>query len=255
MITALNKNNTPFYALQSLLKGLSWLTTAQLRKFLVIPILINFAVYSGLFVLGYFYLNELINYFIPTWLHWLSWLLWPLFFVCFALAGFFTFSLLANLMASPFYGKLAEKTWQMILQKKHPEQEQTRAEDEMVQADWKKILSGELRRIAYLLKWMLLLLILSMIPGLNLLSPILWAIFGAWGCALEFFAYPLENKGLPFPEQRAFLAKIRWGALSFGGLVLMGLGVPFFNLLISPAAVIGATCYVYEIENADEANN
>jgi CysZ protein len=111
---------------------------------------------------------------------------------------------------------------------------------------------GELRRIGYLGKWMLGLLIVSMIPGLNLLAPVLWAAFGAWGCALEFFAYPLENKGLLFPAQKILVGRVRLGALSFGGLVLVGLGVPFLNLLVAPAAVIAATLYV---QGMDETEN
>jgi CysZ protein len=60
----------------------------------------------------------LIAQFIPAWLQWLDWLIYPLFFIGFFVAGFFTFTLIANLIASPFYGGLAAKT-QHILVKAH----------------------------------------------------------------------------------------------------------------------------------------
>jgi CysZ protein len=252
----INQTNNPVFAVTCLLKGLKWLSQASLRKYLLIPILVNLVIYSCLLGLGYFYLNDAITYLIPTWLHWLSWLLWPLFFICFVVVGFFTFTMLANLIASPFYGKLAKKTWQLIVENNSLEnEEETDVEFELTEPNWLKVMLGELGRIAYLLKWMVLLVIISIIPGLNLISPLLWAIFGAWGCALEFFAYPLENKGLLFSEQKDLTASVRLGTLSFGGLTLAGLSLPVFNLLVAPIAVIAATCYVYEIDAEKKQKN
>lgn len=260
-----NKTNNPLYAIQCFFKGLSWLGKAPLRKFLLIPILINLLLYSVALVLGYFYLSDVINSLIPGWLHWLSWLLWPLFFICFIVVGFFSFTILANLIASPFYGKLSEKTLELIVAAEASQNEDkgkdsdsdtdedtenTSPEPDAAALNWQHVMLGELRRIGYLVKWILVLLIISIIPGLNLLAPLLWVIFGAWGCALEFFTYPLENKGLLFPEQKSLVASVRLGALSFGGVVLLGLGLPVLNLLVGPAAVIAATFYVHEIEEA-----
>ena len=250
MMKLINKTNNPLYALQCVFTGLSWLGKAPLRKFLLLPILINLVLYSVALVIGYFYLNDVINHLIPGWLHWLSWLLWPLFFICFVVAGFFSFTVLANLIASPFYGKLAAKTLELIIQTKRSETEEEEADSEFdfTEPNWLHVMFGELRRIAYLIKWMFVLLIISVIPGLNLLAPLLWALFGAWGCALEFFAYPLENKGLLFPEQKKLVASVRLGALSFGGVILLGLGLPVLNLLVAPAAVIAATFYINGID-------
>ena len=86
------------------------------------------------------------------------------------------------------------------------------------------------------------------IPGLNVIAPFLWALFGAWGMALEYMAYPLENAGLLFSEQKQLLKGVRLGALSFGGLAVMGLTIPVFNLIVAPAAVIGATIYFNEVK-------
>jgi len=92
------------------------------------------------------------------------------------------------------------------------------------------------------------LLILSIIPGLNVIAPFLWALFGAWGMALEYLAYPLENQGVLFSEQKALVKSVRLGALSFGGLAVLGLTVPVLNIIVAPAAVIGATLYFHDIK-------
>jgi len=92
------------------------------------------------------------------------------------------------------------------------------------------------------------LLVLSIIPGINVIAPFLWALFGAWGMALEYMAYPLENQGVLFSEQKELVKSVRLGALSFGGLAVLGLTIPVLNIIVAPAAVIGATLYFNEIK-------
>lgn len=239
----LNSGNNPLLALNCLLEGVKLLSHPQLRKYLLIPLFINLVLYSGAFALGYYSMSGLIHQFIPDWLSWLSWVLWPLFFVSFLLVGFFTFTLLANLIAAPYYSQLSAKTLQLI----------SGRETAPAELAWDKVFLGELRRVGYLLLRILPLLLLFVIPVVNLAAPLLWAVFAAWGIAMEFLAYPLESRGLAFPEQKQFLQQARWGALSFGGLVGLGLTLPLVNLLIGQAAVIGATIWVDKLAQAESA--
>jgi CysZ protein len=231
------KGNNPLLAANYFFKGLKLLGSPGLRKFIIIPVLINFVLYSAALFLAYHYVADLIDQFIPGWLHWLSWLLWPIFFISFFIVGFFTFTMAANLMAAPFYGKLSTKTLALVTGQPASSAEQPMA----------KVMFAELRRAAYFATRALPLLILSVIPGVNVLAPFLWALFGAWGMALEYMAYPMENKGLLFSDQKRLLKSIRTGALSFGGLAALGLAVPLLNILVAPAAVIGATIYCNEV--------
>jgi Uncharacterized protein involved in cysteine biosynthesis len=237
----LKPGHNPLVALQCLLEGAKLLTHPQLRKYLLIPLFINIVLYSGAFVLGYHSVVALIHDFIPPWLSWLNWVLWPLFFVSFLVIGFFTFTLLANLIAAPYYTTLSAKALELIDPYGELIEEQS----------WDKVFLGELRRVGYLLLRVLPLLILFLIPVINLIAPILWAVFAAWGIAMEFMAYPLENRGLTFPEQKQFLQQSRLGALSFGGVVSVCLTLPLVNLVIGQAAVIGATLYVKRLEGSD----
>ena len=238
----LTRGNNPLFALGCLWQGIKMLGHPELRKYLLIPLFINTVLYTGAFVLGYHSVSALIHQFIPDWLSWLNWILWPLFFLSFLVIGFFTFTLFANLIAAPYYSRLAAKTLQIL------------SGQPVSKADlpWDKVFFGELRRIGYLLLRVLPLLLLFLIPVLNLLAPLLWAAFAAWGLAMEFLAYPLEERGLVFAEQKQFMQQARWGVLSFGGLTGLGLTLPIVNLLIGQAAVIGATIYVQRLLEAGE---
>ena len=237
------KGNNPVLAVGYLFKGMKLLASAELRKYILIPVLINVVLYGIALTLGYYYITDLIDHFIPGWLQWLSWILWPLFFISFFIAGFFTFTVLANLLAAPFYGKLSAKTLAIITGQTSASAEQPLP----------KVMFAELKRAGYLASRALPLLVLSIIPGINVIAPFLWALFGAWGMALEYMAYPLENAGVLFTEQKQLVKSVRLGALSFGGVAVMGLIIPVVNIIVAPAAVIGATIYFNEIKKAQDA--
>ncbi len=238
-----NQLKNPLYAARYLLNGFIWIFKKPLGHFVWIPISINLVIYSFGLIIGYLYLGKLIDWLIPQSLQWLSWLLYPLYFVSFMLVGFFSFTIIANLIAAPFYGILAEKTARLI----ETEPSVNISDNTVNRASWWQFLLGELNRIQYLIRWSIALIIISLIPLVNIIAPVLWAGFAAWGYALEFFAYPLENQGLIFIQQREFIGTIRYSALGFGGLILIGLSIPLVNLFIAPAAVIGATLYVHAI--------
>ncbi len=230
----MKKGNNPAYVVNCFVEAFKVLKRPGVRQFLIIPLLVNFLLYSVTLGFGYYYITDLIAQFIPSWLVWLSWLIWPLFFLSFFMIGFFTFTLLANLIGAPFYSQLAAKT-RLTLSSHASNQDN----DQPVI----KVILSELKRILYLLLRALPLLILFVIPGINVLAPILWILFAAWSMALEYMAYTLENEGLLFPEQRQLAKSMRIGTLCFGGLVIFGLSIPIINIIVPPTAVIAATIY------------
>ena len=207
MMKLKNKGNNPAYALNCFIQGLKLLNRAELRKYLLIPVLINFVLYSVVFALGYYYISDLITQSIPGWLSWMEWIIWPLFFISFSIVGFFTFTIIANLIASPFYSQLAAKTLDVITEQTNNIEEQP----------VNQVILAEIKRAVYLISRMLPLLILFIIPMINLIAPFLWVLFGAWGMGLEFMAYPLENQGQLFAQQKEEAKARRIGVLTFGG--------------------------------------
>jgi len=237
-----NEANNPVIAMGYFFKGFGLLLQPELRGFLWMPILINLVLYSIAFVLGYHYMGILIEQAIPDWLQWLRWLLWPLFFIGFFMVGFFTFTLLANIIVAPFYGHLAAKTWAYL------DARAGRASVHVGEQPLGKVMTAEFKRAGYFVTRALPLVLLSFIPVINMVLPFAWALFGAWSVALEYFAYVLENQGMLFAEQKQLAKKMRLGALGFGGVTMVGMIVPVLNIVAAPAAVIGATVYVYEMK-------
>jgi CysZ protein len=236
------KLNSPHFSAGCLLRGLRLIFQPELRRFVWIPLLLNLGLYAVALWLGIRYFSAFMAWLLPAWLGFLSWLLWPVFALAFLLILYFTFTMVANLVGSPFYGALAEKVMARA----------TGGALVPVATAWHKGMATEARRLGYFLSRAAPLLVLFLIPGVNLIAPVLWLAFNAWFLGMEYLAYPAELLGIEFEAQRQIGRRLRWGVLGFGGTALLGLAVPGLNILVPPAAVAGATLYALEGRLKDE---
>jgi CysZ protein len=171
-------------------------------------------------------------------------LLWLLFGLLFAMAVFFGFNLLANFIAAPLNGLLAEKV-QLHL----TGQDLGEASFGSIVASIPRSVGREISKLTYYLPRIVLLLVLSFIPGINAIAPWLWLLFGAWMMAIQYVDYPMDNNGVSFRKMRRSLSQQRLLHLGFGGGVSLLLMVPLVNFFAMPIAVAGATAlYVGEHE-------
>ncbi len=233
--------------MQDFLKGLGYLAEGVrlirlpgLRRFVLVPLLVNTLLFSALMFAAVNGFEQVLDYllgFLPEWLHWLQYLLWPLFAISVLLMLLYSFTLIANLIAAPFNGVLAEAVEKHLTGQSL---EQT--------GDWRAIvkdivpsLLSELHKLGYFALRALPLLLLFIIPGINLAAPLLWAAFSAWMLTLEYADYPLANHGLKFREQRPQLRQRRLLSLGFGTAVLGLMLIPIVNFIAMPAAVAGVT--------------
>jgi CysZ protein len=222
--------------------GLRLVLQPGLRLFVLLPLTINLLLFIGLISLAVQQFDLLLDAFMPSlpdWLSFLEFLLWPLFTLLVLVIMFFTFTLVANLLAAPFNGFLSEKVEAVV-----------RGTDVSPPFYWSELLAmvprtigRELRKLAYFLPRALGLLILSLIPGINLIATPLWVLFGVWMMAVQYIDYPADNHKLGWNEMLAWLREKRWQSLGFGGMTYLVLLVPVVNLLAMPAAVAGATLF------------
>lgn len=221
------------------LTGLRWLPKNGLRRFVAMPLLINIVLFgAGIWwTYGQFeYFDQVLQGWLPTWLDWLHWLIWPIFALTVLIALFYSFSVVANLLAAPFNSLLAEQVERLT--------QPGNATRPVANLTWKELVLSPLaglNRLLYFIGWAIPLLLLSFVPVVNIAAPVLWVLFSAWMLALEYADYPLANRGLSFRDQRRLLRQHWPLTLGFGGMVLLLTLIPIVNFLAMPAAVIGAT--------------
>ncbi|MCF6336726.1 MAG: sulfate transporter CysZ [Gammaproteobacteria bacterium] len=232
--------SNPFSGILYFFQGVRLIVQPGLRRYVMMPLLINISLFGGLMWFGASQFEVFMDWLmpeLPTWLQWAEWLLWAVFVVSALLILFFTFSLLANIVAAPFNALLAEAVeihlsggrmdsaggWQKMLREIVP------------------TIIDELRKLLYLLMWSVPFLLLFLIPGINLIAPFTWLAFSAWMLTVEYADYPMGNHGLRSDEQKQRLGKKRLLSLGFGGAVTVATMIPIVNFLVMPVAVAGAT--------------
>jgi CysZ protein len=218
-------------------RGFGLITQPGIRRYVIVPLLINFALFGAAIWYGASQFEALLDWLLPNWLEWARWILWPLFAASALLVVFYTFTLIANLIGAPFNGLLAEKLEARLTGET---QAQSQGWAYLVRNGVAAIFN-ELRKLVYLIVRTIPLLILFVIPGLNVLAPFAWLGFSAWMLALEYVDAPMGNHDLTFHDGRRLLRQNRSLALGFGGAVLLMTSVPILNFFSMPVAVAGAT--------------
>lgn len=216
--------------------GLKSLNQQGLRRFVLLPLFFNFLLYSGIAYLSYHYLFSFTDYYIkqlPHWLSFLSGVFTLLFFLLFVLLFLSTFSIVANLFAAPFNGLLAEKAQRLLTAKTLSE----RPFGTMVAQSIKR--QGQF--IFYYVPRFIGLCLLFLIPPFHPFLPFLWFIFNAWMLSMQYQDFAMDNNLIDFNTMRKQIKMSKSLSLGFGSMISLLSFVPFLNILIMPAAVIGGT--------------
>lgn len=225
-----------------LMRGAKLLKHPRLRAFVIVPLLINTVIFATLITLSINAVSSTLDGWmnaIPEWLSFLRWIIWPIIGIALALITGYLFSAVAIIIASPFNNLLAEKTEEIVTGREVQGPEGFAA----AIASFPGAIMRELTKFAYYLPLLLLVVIATLIPGVNTLSPLLWFIFGAWMMSVQYVDYPMDNHQLGFGEVKQRCRSRRMTSLGFGGVVSLMAGIPILNFFVVPAAVCGATLY------------
>ena len=223
-----------------LVRGAKLLKQPTLRNFVLIPLLVNILIFGGLIWYGLSYLDALMEDWldkIPDWLDLISWIIWPVIGLTVSLVTGYLFTAVALIIASPFNALLAEKAEELVTGKPVDSLEGLGA---ALMAMPRGILR-ELSKLLYYLPMAVFVLILSFIPVLSLVAPVLWFLLGAWMMSIQFVDYPMDNHQLSFGDVKEAVRSRRLSSMGFGGVVALCAGIPVINFFVVPAAVVGAT--------------
>jgi len=220
-----------------LARGFELVRKPEIRVYVIMPLLINIILFSSLIWFGYAQFSPIVEWVIdlvPGFLDFLRWIIWIVITSMTAIIVFFTFSPIANIVAAPFNALMSEKIEEMLT-----------GEDINSGMSFMEVainsVSSQLRKLIYILLWSAGLLLVSVIPVINFISPVLWVIFGSWLLSLEYLDYPMGNHDLAFSQQKKIISKRRGLSLGFGGMVMVLTSIPIVNFFVMPIAVAGAT--------------
>jgi len=216
--------------------GFALILKPGIKRFVLIPLVINIGLFAFAARLLEQQLEVWLEQLLPSWLDWLSWLIYPLFFIALALIVFYSFTVVANLIAAPFNSLLSARI-EALLTNQTPQDINS---DGFIKLTLRTIKS-ELQKILYAIKWFIPLGILTIIPGINVISPFLWILFAVWFFAMEYNDYPLANRGQFFADVKSYNQKNRMRALGLGSAVFIMTSIPIINFFAMPVAVAGAT--------------
>jgi CysZ protein len=230
MLSAINGFFLPF-------QGLRLIFSPGLRRFVAIPLLLNILIFASLAYIAGTYFDAFMDRWLPSqsWLEFLRWFLWLLFAVAYALALFYGFTMIANLIAAPFNSILAARVEEKLTGTRPAD-----ADESLLKAVGPAI-AGELGKILYFASRAIPLLLLFFVPGLNILVSIGWVLFGLWFLAIEYADYPMGNHAIKPKAQRQHLRRKRFKSLAFGAGVTVMMLIPILQFAAMPAAVAGAT--------------
>jgi CysZ protein len=243
----------PGSAASYLSRGFALLKEPGIRLFVILPLLVNTLILGSL---SYFSLSWIGHWitkaidWLPEWLSFLSWLLWPLAIVLVLAVVMYFFSTIANFIAAPFNGLLAEKLEEQLTG------QEVSGRETIAQAiaSFPRSIGREINKLVYYLIFALLTLIASFI--ISPAAPVLWFCLNSWMMAVEYCDYPMDNHKLSFKEARQRIGKQRTTSFGFGALVMVGTMIPIVNLLVMPAAVCGGTLmWVERMKGASQAGN
>ncbi|WP_041522490.1 sulfate transporter CysZ [Gilvimarinus agarilyticus] len=235
----------PAHAVDYLTRGAGLLVSPGLKRFIIVPLLANIVVFTLATVALIHLFSDFLTFlmgWLPGWLEFLAWLLWAIFACVILFVYGYSFNVITNLIAAPFYGILAEKIEQKLTGVTPPEE------------TWAQLiprtLGRELVKLWYFITRGLLVLLLVLvswfIPGLNLVVLVVGALWSAWCMAVQYIDYPADNHQTPFDRMRYLLGQAPLTSYPFGGMVMLASMIPIVNIFAMPIAVAGATVYWVE---------
>lgn len=233
-------------------RGFGLLKTKGLKRFILIPLAVNFVLFVSAFVYLYQQISVHIGWVhdnIPDWLSWLEFILLPLALIIIVLLFGLFFTTVANWLAAPFNGVLAERV-EMHLKGEQPKQDSmtalVKAIPHTLKREWRKLVYFIPRMIGFfLIGWFF-----------PIIGQAIWFAFIAWVLAIQYCDYAFDNNRYSFDYMRYILSDNKSACFGFGATVSIATSIPLLNLLVMPAAICGATImWVEQLEHQSKEHS
>ncbi len=213
-----------------------------LLRYLAIPFIINLLVFTVTVYFGLDVFQGILESYAPSTDVWygavLYYLAWTVTLLLTTVVVFFSFTVIGNLIASPFNELLSEQTEILV--------SGVEVNDRFSLARfWKESRNAvvvEIKKMAVFVICMALLFGINFIPGIgSLFYAVLAPVFTLFFLVVEYMAFVLMRKQLTFSQQRRYIFKHPILMLGYACGVFSMLAIPFVQFFCIPLAVVGAT--------------
>jgi CysZ protein len=236
--------STFFSALAYPFRGVGYfLGRPGLWKYFAAAFAINVVLFGVLTWLFVHYRTDLVDWILPArWWGWVRTGLGWLITAAVAIAGLFLFTIIGNILASPFLDAMTERILRDLGEPLPPPR-----------GPWRALLRGLVNQLLKLLIFgavQIALLFLHLIPGIgSVLHAVLSSFAGVVFLGFEYLDYPLDARGLSVPGRFAWLARHLESSLGFGAVLFPVLLIPFVGYVLLPLSVAGACLLAHRIDS------
>jgi CysZ protein len=241
MLPSDNKNNV-FMGARYFIDGVRLLWRPELRAYILVPLAVNLVLFALLTVALVQNAGDLLDWlqgYLPNWLEWLAWIAWIVIGAIVLLIYGYSFNIITNIIAAPFYGFLAEKAEELLSGEEMQQEPLLRM---IPRVTWREII-----KLTYFIVRgifiILLMILIAFIPVINILAPLIGLLWAAWSMAIQYADYAADNHQTPFRDLRCRLRNNLYSTLGFGGMVMACSIVPVLNIFAMPAAVTGGALF------------
>jgi len=223
-----------------------------LLRFVAIPFAINLVVFSLAVYFGLDLFTHLLEQYLPQGN---AWYLMALYYLAWVVAGllttvvvFFGFTVVGNLLASPFNELLSERIERLV--RGGGEAGPFRLGGFV--AETGRVMLIELKKQLFFIVGMLLLLLINLFPGFGPLAyAVLAPLFTLFFLVIEYLGFVLMRKQVGFGEQRRYIFGRPLLMAGFGCAVFCLLAIPLLQFFCIPLAVSGATLLWCDFPHAE----
>lgn len=238
----------PFRAPRFLLKH------PGLLRFVAIPFAINLLIFSLAVYFGIDLFNHLLAQYLPQGDAWylalLYYLAWSVAALLTAVVVFFSFTVVGNLLASPFNELLSERIEGLVLGDGPEKPFAVR----VFLGETGRSMLTELKKQLFFIGGMLLLLLINLVPAFGPLAyAVLAPLFTLFFLVIEYLGFVLTRKQVSLGRQQRYALGRPLLMAGFGSAVFCLLAIPLLQFFCIPLAVCGATLLWCDFPHAERA--
>ena len=224
--------------LDCLVEGFALIRKPGIRRYVIVPTVINTLVLIVLVVISVSKFEgwvAAITNMLPDWLSFLSWVIYLVGLIVVAFVLFYSFMIVANLIASPFNAILSAKIEETLIPGHvHPD-------SNLFFDHRRRCCSRDIESALFVAA--------SRSPDATVCHPVgeyVGAValdFVWWMVAIQYCDYAADNNQVSFRTLRERMSSHKLSAVSFGIPINIMLAIPLINLFLLPIAVAGGTVF------------